>query len=255
MILSKIIQKKPDPLLRRKNRIHTIQSSLSIEGNSLRRDQVTALIDKKRVIGPKQDILEVQNAIHIYEQLVTLAPFSMTSFLKAHGMLMEGLVPSSGAFRNVPIGAIRPADIFHEAPHWSHVEPMMQMLFAYLKTIDDHLLLKSCRFHFQMEHIYPFVDGNGRMGRLWQTRLLMEYDPIFEYLPVDDFIKAHQDDYFLELATGYDTGDCTGFVALMLALIVESLNESMAVTRSVLLTATDRLELAINRFGDRSFTR
>jgi Fic family protein len=132
---------------------------------------------------------------------------------------------------------------------------MMQTLFAYLETTDDHLLLKSCRFHFQLEHIHPFVDGNGRMGRLWQTRILMDYHPIFEFLPVEELIKEHQNDYYRELASGDDTGDGTGFVALMLTLIRESLEGLFNATRSVTLTASDRLELATQSFGGNSFSR
>lgn len=246
---------KPGPQLRLENRIKTIQSSLSIEGNTLTRDHVTALFDNQRVIGPGRDIREVQNAINAYGRLAVFNPLSITALLKAHGILMKGLIPSAGELRKEPIGVIRPGDIFHEAPQWKHVEPMMQTLFAYLKTTDDHWLLKSCRFHFQLEHIHPFVDGNGRMGRLWQTRLLMEYHPIFEYLPVEDLIKERQNDYYRELATGDDTVDCTGFVVLMLTLIRESLGDLLTATRSVTLTAADRLELAAQSFGDNSFSR
>lgn len=246
---------KPNPTLRRRNRIHTIQASLSIEGNSLTRDQVTALLDNKRVIGPRQDILEVQNAIRAYQRLTTFDPFSRVSLLNAHGILMQGLIPSAGVLRKEPIGMIRPGDIFHEAPPWKAVEPMMKMMFAYLKTNNEHLLLKSCRFHFQLEHIHPFVDGNGRMGRLWQTRILMDYHPIFEFLPVEDFIKERQGDYYRELVIGDDTGDCTGFVELMLNMLHESLDALILATRSVTLTASDRLEMAIQAFGSHSFSR
>ena len=246
---------KPNPGLRRRNRIQTIQASLSIEGNSLTSDQVTALLDNKRVIGPGQDILAAQNAICAYGQLDGFDPFSITSFLKAHEILMEGLITSTGMLRTGPIGVIRQGEIFHEAPSWENVDPMMQTLFAYLKKNDDHLLLKSSRFHFQLEHIHPFVDGNGRMGRLWQTCLLMAYHPIFEFLPVADFIKKRQSGYYRELAIGDDTGDCTGFVVFMLSVIRESLQELMVETRSVRLTASVRLEMAAHSFGDHSFSR
>ena len=246
---------KPNPGLRRRNRIQTIQASLSIEGNSLTSDQVTALLDNKRVIGPGQDILAAQNAIRAYGRLDGFDPFSITSFLKAHEILMEGLITSTGMLRTGPIGVIRQGEIFHEAPSWENVDPMMQTLFAYLKKNDDHLLLKSSRFHFQLEHIHPFVDGNGRMGRLWQTCLLMAYHPIFEFLPVADFIKKRQSGYYRELAIGDDTGDCTGFVVFMLSVIRESLQELMVETRSVRLTASVRLEMAAHSFGDHSFSR
>lgn len=158
---------QPGPQLRRKNRIRTIQASLAIEGNTLTRNQVTALLDQKRVAGPPLDILEVQNAITAYRRLAEFTPISMDSLLEAHGIMMKGLVANPGSLRQNPIGAIRENNIFHEAPHWKKVESMMQMLFDYLNESDDHPLIKSSRFHFQLEHIHPFMDGNGRIGRFW----------------------------------------------------------------------------------------
>ena len=201
---------KPAPTLRKTNRIRTIQSSLSIEGNSLTQDQVTALIDEKPVIGPSQDIIEVNNAIRVYRQIGKLNPLTLKSLLNAHSVLMDGLLPSNGRLRQEPIGVIRPGDIFHE---------------------------------------------NGGMGRLWQTRLLMEYHPIFEFLPVEDLIKQNQDEYYRKLAVGDDTGDCTGFVELMLGLVRESLGGLIAATRSVTLNAMDRLEIAAQAIGKASFSR
>ena len=254
-ILEGIKLQTPSPRLRRDNRIRTLQASLSIEGNSLSREQVTALLDQKRVIGPKQDILEVDNAISVYRKLSELEPCSLSSFLGAHAILMEGLISSAGAFRKGPIGVIRPGDIFHEAPPWQQVAAMMEALFKYLKTTQDHRLILSCRFHFQLEHIHPFIDGNGRMGRLWQTVLLMQYHPIFEYLPVEEFIKARQDDYCRELASGDDTGDCTGFVGLMLTLIRDSLDALLSETQSVTLTTLDRLDIARKSIAASDFSR
>jgi Fic family protein len=140
-------------------------------------------------------------------------------------------------------------------PPWQNVDPMRQSLFSYLKKGDDHLLLKSSRFHFQLEHIYPFADGNGRMGRLWQTCLLMAYHPIFEFLPIENFIKKRRNEYYKELAIGDDTGDCTGFTVFMLTIILASLQELMLETRSVTLTASDRLEMAARSFGESAFSR
>ena len=157
---------QPGPQLRRKNRIRTIQASLAIEGNSLTRDQITALLEKKRVTGPAQDILEVQNAITVYRRLTEFTPLSRDSLLAAHGIMMKGLMADPGSLRQGPIGVIRENNIFHEAPHWRKVELMMQALFLYLNESADHPLIKSSRFHFQLEHIHPFIDGNGRIGRL-----------------------------------------------------------------------------------------
>ncbi len=253
--LSAVTLQKPSPKLRRKNRIRTIQASLAIEGNSLTFDQVTALLDKKRVIGPQQDILEVRNAIETYQQIGKFSPFSLTSFLDAHRGLMQGLVAAPGQLRKGPIGIVRPADIFHEAPDWQRVGSMMQALFAYLKKNEDHLVVKSCRFHYQLEYIHPFMDGNGRMGRLWQTRILMQYHPVFEFLPVEHLIRKNQALYYRHLAKADDGGDCTEFITFILELINESLGQLLADTRSVTLTASDRLEFARSVFKNTAFSR
>jgi len=246
---------QPGPQLRRKNRIRTIQASLAIEGNSLTRDQVTALLDKKRVIGPPQDILEVQNAITAYRRVAEFKPFAMDSLLEAHSIMMKGLVADPGSLRQGPIGVIRKNNIFHEAPHWEKIEFMMHALFHYLNESDDHLLIKSSRFHFQIERIHPFIDGNGRMGRLWQTRLLMLYHPVFEFLPVEHLIRERQQEYYGALAKGDDTGDCTVFVAFILAQIEKSLKQMIEETRGVTLTAEIRLGIARTAFADKTFSR
>jgi Fic family protein len=246
---------QPGPQLRRKNRIRTIQASLAIEGNSLTRDQITALLDKKRVIGPPQDILEVQNAIAAYRRLAEFTPLLMDSLLEAHGIIMKGLVADPGSLRQSPVGVIRENNISHEAPHWKKVELMMQALFHYLNESDNHPLIKSSRFHFQLEHIHPFTDGNGRMGRLWQTRLLMLYHPVFEFLPVEHLIREHQQEYYRALAKSDDSGNCTVFVAFILTQIEKSLKQLIEETRGVTLTAENRLEIARTAFGEKTFSR
>jgi Fic family protein len=246
---------QPGPQLRRKNRIQTIQASLAIEGNSLTRDQVTALLDKKRVFGPPRDILEVQNAITAYGRIAEFTPLSMDSLLEAHGIMMKGLMADPGSLRQGPIGVIRENNIFHEAPHWKKVELMMRALFLYLNEIDDHILIKSSRFHFQLEHIHPFIDGNGRMGRFWQTRLLMLYHPVFEFLPVEHLIREHQQEYYRALAKGDDTGDCTVFVAFIITQIENSLKKLIEETRGLTLTAENRLGIARTAFGEKTFSR
>ena len=246
---------QPGPQLRRKNRIRTIQGSLAIEGNSLTRGQVTALLDQKRVIGPQQDILEVQNAIAAYRRMPEFVPFSLDSLLEAHAIMMGGLVDHPGSLRQSPIGVLRENDVFHEAPDWGKVASMMQALFHYLEKSDDHLLIKSSRFHFQLETIHPFIDGNGRIGRLWQTRILMLYHPVFEFLPVEHLIHEGQQAYYRALARGDDTGDCTMFVAFILAQIEKSLKQLIEETRGVTLTAGKRLEIARTGFGEKTFSR
>jgi len=246
---------KPGLRLRRKNRIQTIQASLAIEGNTLTRDQVTALMDKKRILGPSKEILEVQNALTTYHRLADLNPLSMDSFLQAHAMMMKGLIADPGSFRRDPIGVLRENNIFHAAPHWESAALMMQALFHYLNESEDHPLIKSSRFHFQLEHIHPFIDGNGRMGRLWQTRILMLYHPVFEFLPVEHLIHKNQHDYYRALAKGDHTGDSTNFVVFILKQIEISLKSLIEDTRGVTLTAEKRLGIVRNSFAEKSFSR
>ena len=246
---------RPSPRLRRKNRIQTIHASLNIEGNSLTREQITALMDDKPVIGPRKDVQEVLNAIRVYDRLESFQPFSLPSLLVAHGMMMEGLAPDAGALRRGPIGVIRRNDIFHQAPAWENVASMMQALYRYLTESDDILLLRSCRFHFQLEHIHPFSDGNGRMGRLWQTCILMRYHPIFAYVPVEHLIRKHQSQYYEALAKGDDSGDCTEFVAFVLLQMENALHQLTGDTRSVTFTSESRLETVRSAFGGKDFSR
>ena len=246
---------EPNPKLRRKNKIQTIQSSLAIEGNSLTNEHVTALLDGKRVVGAQQDILEVQNAINVYGQLAEFDPLSLPSFLAAHKTMMMGLITSTGTLRKQPIGMIREKDIFHEAPNCEMVPSMMNALFDYLSNSEDHFLLKSCRFHYQLEYIHPFIDGNGRMGRLWQTRILMEYHPIFQFLPVEHLVRERQSDYYRNLALGDDIKDCTEFIEFMLRQIKTSLKRLIEDTHSVTLTAADRLQRAKQAFTEKTFSR
>ena len=168
---------------------------------------------------------------------------------------MKGLVENPGSLRQSPIGVLRENNIFHEAPHWENVKPMMHALFHYLIESDDHPLIKSSRFHFQLEHIHPFVDGNGRMGRLWQTRILMLYHPVFEFLPVEHLIRERQREYYRTLAKGEDSNDCTGFVAFILTQIEKSLKQLVEEVRGLTLTAENRLGIARSAFGEKAFSR
>jgi len=246
---------QPGPQLRHKNRIRTIQATLAIEGNSLTQNQITALLEKKRVIGPPKDILEVQNAITVYRRLAGFAPLSLDSLLEAHAIMMKGLIEDPGSFRQGPIGVIRRNNIFYEAPHWEKVESMMQALFHYLNETKDHPLIKSSRFHFELEHIHPFIDGNGRMGRFWQSRLLMLYHPVFEFLPVEHLIRECRREYYNALAKGDDSSDCTVFVAFNLAQIETSIKQLIEDTRGVTLSAENRLGIARIAFGNKTFSR
>ena len=216
---------KPSPRLRKENRIKTIQSSLSIEGNTLTEEQITALLENKRVIGPEKDVNEVLNAINAYEQMHSFDPVSSKSFLKAHQILMQGLVPDNGKFRKKGVGIIAGDRIAHMAPPAENVPHLMNGLFDYLKNSNEISLIKSCVFHYEMEFIHPFIDGNGRMGRLWQTLILMKEYPLFEYIPFENVIRRTQSEYYQALSDSDKSGNSTPFITYMLGAINNSLFE------------------------------
>lgn len=232
---------KPSPKLRKQNRIKTIYSSLKIEGNTLTEEQITALVENKRVIGPKKDVLEVLNAIKIYENLEEYKPTNEQSFLKAHKSLMEGLIEDSGRYRIQSVGIVKGSKVEHLAPPFGNVPYLMKELFDYLKTSDEIELIKSCVFHYEMEFIHPFSDGNGRMGRLWQTLILMENYPIFEFLPFETLISKDQDSYYKALAESDKSGKSTNFIEYMLNVIDISMGELLDFNNRTL-NEKDRLE-------------
>jgi Fic family protein len=245
---------KPPTELRRKNRIKTIQSSLEIEGNSLSLDQVTAILDNKRIIAPKKDILEVKNAIKAYENIESYNPTSLTSFCKAHGILMNDLIENAGKIRTKSVGILKGATVTHIAPPGDVVRSLVKDLFDYLKKDKDLLLIKSCVFHYEIEFIHPFMDGNGRMGRLWQTVILRKYSPVFESLPIELLIKARQTEYYRILGESDNKGDSTGFIEFMLQIINESLEELLT-NQNVNLTSQDRIAIFKEKIGKSTFNR
>lgn len=245
---------KPATELRKKNRIKTIQSSLEIEGNTLTEEQITALLENKRVIAPQKDILEVQNAIKVYEQLNTFNPFQLRDLEKAHAILMSGLIDNAGKLRTTNVGIVKGSKVEHIAPSGTMVNGLMKDLFQYLKKDNDLILIKSCVFHYEFEFIHPFLDGNGRMGRLWQTLILMQQYPVFEYLPVESLIKQKQSDYYNKLSESDKKGNSTPFIEFMLEIISESLDELLH-SQSITLRTEDRIYLFRDKIGKNSFSR
>ncbi|ALM20546.1 cell filamentation protein Fic [Nonlabens sp. MIC269] len=244
---------RPSPKLRKQNRIKTIHSSLKIEGNTLTEEQITALLENKRVIGPKKDVIEVLNAIKIYENLKDYDPSNEKSFLKAHQNLMQGLIENSGKYRNQSVGIVKGSKVEHLAPPFENVPYLMKDLFEYLKKSDEIELIKSCVFHYEMEFIHPFLDGNGRMGRLWQTLILMEKYPIFEFLPFETIISNDQEKYYQALAESDKSGKSTKFIEYMLNVIDISISQLLDFNNRTL-NEKDRLEYYVS-LNNIEFTR
>jgi len=244
---------KQSPQLRKQNRIKTIHSSLQIEGNTLTEEQITALIENKRVIGPEMEVLEVLNAIKVYEKLEDYKLYSDKSFLKAHLELMQGLIESAGKYRKQGVGIMKGSKMEHVAPPYENVPYLMKDLFEYVKDSEELTLIKSCVFHYEMEFIHPFLDGNGRMGRLWQTLILMSEYPVFEFLPFETLISQTQNEYYEALAMSDKSGKSTFFIEYMLEVINKSLANLLNYNNRVL-KDIDRLDYFL-KLDIKEFTR
>ena len=215
----------PTPQLRRENRIKTIQSSLAIENNSLSLDQVTAIVEGKRVLGAPNEIQEVKNAIDAYELMLELNPYKEKDMLKAHKLMMTDLVAECGRFRTGGVGVFNGEVCIHMAPPAQRVPLLIGELLDWVKTTKTHPLISSCVFHYEFEFIHPFADGNGRLGRMWQTLLLMQWKPIFAWIPVETIVKEHQQEYYAAIMKSDHEASSTPFIVFMLGCLKEALDE------------------------------
>lgn len=243
--------------LRRTNTVKTIQASLAIEGNTLAIGQITDLLDGKRVLGPAKDILEVKNAFRVYSNLKKFNPLKIDELLRAHKILMEGLVSENGKLRAGGVGICKGQEVSsHVAPPAKRVPALMENLFNFLaKNKEYSWLLKACVFHYELEFIHPFSDGNGRMGRLWQQRLLMKEDPVFEFIPVEVLIRNNQETYYRVLGQSDAAGESTVFIEFCLDIIYKTLVEYSKMTSPIAKDAVSRLHYAKNHIQEPWFSR
>ena len=214
------------PILRKNNRIKSIHSSLAIEANSLSLNQVRDVIMGKTVIGPKKEIQEVKNAYKAYEMINDFDCYNEKDLLKAHETLTYLIENDSGQYRNHAEGVFDGKQVIFVAPLEKFVPSLMHDLFNWLKNdLETPMLIKSCVFHYEFVFIHPFSDGNGRTARLWQNVLLMKWNPIFEYIPLESRIQKYQDEYYNAISECHKNGDSNKFIEFMLRLIDESIDE------------------------------
>ena len=223
-IMARLGDNVPSPQLRKKNQIKTIHSSLAIEHNSLSLKQMTDIIDGKHVLGAPDEIQEVKNAIEAYRLMPELDAFKEKDLLRAHGLMMKDLVRNAGHYRQEGVGVFDGDRCLHMAPPAERVPHLMSDLFKWVKTTKEHPLVSSCVFHYEFEFIHPFIDGNGRMGRYWQTMLLSRWKGIFAWLPVETIVKEHQQDYYNAIAKSDAAGESTVFVEFMLQCLLEAMD-------------------------------
>ena len=232
------------PQLRKQNRIKTITGTLAIEGNTLSEEQITAIIEGKPVLGSVRELAEVKGAIAAYEALLTFSPSSLNDLLTAHGLMMSDILLNAGEFRNKGVGIHKGGVVHHVAPPAHKVSGLMADLMQWLQQAKDHPLITSCVFHYEFEFIHPFADGNGRMGRLWQTLILSHWHPLFLSLPLESMIKDHQSLYYQALEQADAQADSTVFIHFMLSTITKVLTQALAQNASVIASVNAPLKNA-----------
>ena len=242
MLNARIGGDTPSPMLRKKNQIKTIHSSLAIENNTLSLNQVTDIIDGKHVLGAPDEIQEVKNAIEAYRLMSQLDAFSEKDLLKAHGLMMNQLVRNAGHYRQDGVGVFDGnGNCLHMAPPAARVPELMGDLFQWVKTCKTHPLVYSCVFHYEFEFIHPFQDGNGRMGRMWQTVILKDWKEVFAWIPVESLVKEHQAEYYKALSASDTKADSTAFIEFMLGLLEATIEEMISAEKKVTVKVTQKV--------------
>jgi len=242
------------PMLRKEFKIRTIVGTLEIEGNTMGTERITAILDGKRVLGSPREIAEVKGAILAYERLHELNMLSMQDLLNAHEMLMGDILKDAGKLRRSAVGVGGPEGLVHIAPPAKQVSALMDDLFRWLAETDVYPLVRSCIFHYELEFIHPFTDGNGRIGRLWQTLILHEYKSVFASLPIEAIIRDHQQQYYDALEVSGSQGESTTFIEFMLGIIRLTI-EGVVSTGHVIGQVTDQVKSLLSIMGDQWWSR
>ena len=239
----------PHPRLRKQNRIRSIYSSCTIEANSLSFDQVSDIFNGRRVIGPFDDIRDVRNAIDAYDMLGRFDPYSMDDFLRMHGIMTKGSISESGSFRKGGEGVFKGDKLIFMAPPPELVPQHMRNLFDWMAETKDRMnsLIVSCVFHYEMVFIHPFSDGNGRMARLWQTAILSEWNPIFQWIPIENRIERAQQEYYEVISYCDSAGESTRFIEFMLRMILIALEDSESEIRDAEKAVPENIKNLIER--------
>lgn len=247
---------RPAPYLRKTLRVRTVHGSVGIEGNTLTEDQITAVLEGQRVIGPRREIIEVRNALAAYDRLNEWHPERPKDLLKAHAVLMAGLLDKPGNWRKGNVGIMRGNEVAHVAPPANRVAFLVKEFLGFLLSdTQTHSLIKAAVVHYELEFIHPFDDGNGRVGRLWHTLILNQFHPLFQFVPIESIVRDRQNDYYATLSQCDRAGQSTAFVEFALAATRDALEMTLSQLAPQPITSSVRLETAREHFGKQSFAR
>ena len=216
----------PSPTVRKINQLRTVHSSTWIEGNALTLDEVTAVIDGKRVVAPEREIMEVRQAFSAYEAVGEMEPLSFDDLLKAHEIMMRGIAKDAGKLREVEVGVYSGTKLLHAGTPFVELPEAMGELFGWLGASEDHPLIQGCFFHCAFEGIHPFSDGNGRTGRLWHSLINRKWKDQLAWTPVESMVASNQQEYYQALRVS-NAGDATVFIEFMLEMVRDSLMDAI----------------------------
>jgi len=245
----------PQPLLRKRSRVKTVAASTAIEGNTLSEEQVTAVLEGKRVVGDPRELLEVTNANAAYEAAAGWRPERLRDLLAAHRLLMKGLIQPAGRLRARTVGVMQGSKVAHLAPPAHLVKGQVEALLRWVRDAEVPVLIRSCVAHHELLFIHPFMDGNGRLARLWQHVVLLQASPVFRFVPIESVIRDRQQRYYEVLRKSDRRGDCTAFVEYVLEALRDALDETLAALRPARARPDNRLAQAREHFGGRWFRR
>jgi len=215
---------KKDLHLSKASKIKSVNSSCAIEANTLTEEQVEGIINGKRIIAPPDEIIEVKNAYEAYLKIQEYKSYDIRSFLKAHKILTEHLIKDAGKFRTGDVGVYENKKVVHVGARPQFINDLMSDLFTWAKVSELNPLIKACVLHYEIETIHPFSDGNGRIGRLWQSVILYNYNKLFELIPIETLVYENQQRYYEAIETSRKNNSSTAFIEFMLEMVSKTID-------------------------------
>lgn len=226
-----------DPMTRQQrehgNRLRKVRASLAMEHLTLDVDEVSDILSGRRISAWPQEVRAVKNAFAAHELLPFLQANAMEDLLHAHHTLMRGLIDDPGRLRRVGSGLACGGRMLYVAPPARHVPGLVNDLLQWLSEAHVHPLIAGCVFHCELEFMHPFSDGNGRMGRLWQTLVHGQWNPLFVSLPWEEPLLREQEAFYHILADCERVGHSTQGVEFLLEMTLRSWQEQTDPVRRI----------------------
>lgn len=216
------IEKKMMLRLAKTSMIRSVNSSLAIEGNEMRPYEVMDLLNGRTVIAPFDELVETRNALEAYGDLDRFETWSIDGLLEAHDVMMFGLVETPG-FRDHPVGVFEGDKLIYKAPDHALVRDMVERLIEWGRESKLPSTVTGAVVHFYIESIHPFPDGNGRMGRLWNSKILHDSDRLFDVISLESGIRERRDEYYavLERCQSTERQDCSEFIVFCIDCLAD----------------------------------